>query len=262
LALVTRARLSGKPLPVEVLVPGVEHPVHLRLRTTDTSLLEEIIIYAEYDWAFQSEPMVIVDAGANIGLSAGFFARKYPKARIVAIEPEPGNFETLLKNVAPYPNVTPLRAALWSENCDLNLFDSDQGEWGFQTRSAAAADTKRKVGMVPGVTVDQLMAQFDLPCIDLLKVDIEGSEKEVFADASRWIGRVNTIVVELHDRFKAGCSRSFYAATRDFAGEWHKGEITVVARSTEAIAGFPKPRPEMTQALPFVVRAETNPVHA
>ena len=69
-----------------------------------------------YDSGFRPAPRVVVDAGANIGLSTVFFANKFPQAKIVAIEPEPSNFAMLRDNVAPYPNVTPVQAALWKED--------------------------------------------------------------------------------------------------------------------------------------------------
>ena len=56
------------------------------------------------------------------------------------------------------------------------------------------------------------MRENSIDYIDLLKVDIEGAGKEVFDNCSAWIGRVGAIVVELHDRLKAGCSDSVHKA--------------------------------------------------
>jgi hypothetical protein len=66
----------------------------------------------------------------------------------------------------------------------------------------------------------------------VLKVDIEGAEREVFADPSAWIDRVGVIIVELHDRFRTGCSRAFYRATGGFDVEWSPRDRSVaVARN-------------------------------
>ena len=45
-----------------------------------------------------------------------------------------------------------------------------------------------------------------------------------------WLGQVDAICIELHDWFKAGCSRSFFAAVEDFSVEAWRGENVLVAR--------------------------------
>ena len=69
---------------------------------------------------------------------------------------------------------------------------------------------------LPVRTVDDIMAEYACDAIDLLKIDIEGGEREVFADASKWIDKVGVLVAELHERYQVGCTRNFYLATRDF----------------------------------------------
>jgi FkbM family methyltransferase len=196
------------------------------MRTTDLSLFEEIIINAEYALEPSEPPSVIIDAGANIGLTSVFFANRFPTARIIAVEPEPANFELLKKNVAYYPNVTPLRAALWKEDGNVTLFDPGSGSWGFQTREQR--DGESGTGSVPSMSIATLMARCSLQWIDLLKVDIEGAEKEVFERAEAWIERVGILMIELHDRDKAGCTASVRSATRNFDLAWSRGETTVL----------------------------------
>jgi hypothetical protein len=86
----------------------------------------------------------------------------------------------------------------------------------------------------PSISVADLMRSFDLDHIDVLKLDIEGSEKEVFEDSAEWIDRVSAIAIELHDRFKSGCSRAFYAATTGFAHEVTRDEDTFVRRELQS----------------------------
>lgn len=82
------------------------------------------------------------------------------------------------------------------------------------------------------MTVEDIMERFNLDRIDLLKVDIEGAEKEVFSDsdAVKWIDAVDAIEVELHDRFRPGCSRAFFSRVGDFKIEHSRGMNTFVAR--------------------------------
>ena len=105
----------------------------------------------------------------------------------------------------------PLQAALWSENTTIHLIDPGAGAWGFMTEPAGEGHT------ILAITVDRLMSDHGIDHIDILKVDIEGAEKEVFADTSAWIDRVDSIIVELHERLKGGCNRSFYNATSGFS---------------------------------------------
>jgi hypothetical protein len=69
-----------------------------------------------------------------------------------------------------------------------------------------------------------------------LKVDVEGSEKEIFSTADSWISSVDAICIELHDRFKIGCSRSFFTAVQDFPIELHRNEDVLVARADSQLA--------------------------
>jgi len=222
-----KARLLRKPIEVLAAVSGVPHPLHLRLRTTDVELCRQILLEGLYDCDFPKSPRFIVDAGANIGLAAIFYAIRYPQATIVAIEPEPSNYEMLKQNVALYPNIAPLHAAVWKANQQLRIVDLGTGHTGFQTATSAQDQC---ASAVDGITLDKVMADFDISQIDLLKVDIEGAEKELFEHSISWIGAVESIAVEFHDAIRDGCSESVYLATVDFGFRWQNGEITYLSR--------------------------------
>jgi hypothetical protein len=74
------------------------------------------------------------------------------------------------------------------------------------------------------------MQDQEIGFIDVLKMDIEGAEKEVFQDASKWVEKVGILVVELHEHLRSGCNRSFYNATNNFEQEWRQGESVYLAR--------------------------------
>ena len=65
-------------------------------------------------------------------------------------------------------------------------------------------------------------------------MDIEGSEKEVFETSASWIDKVGVIIIELHDHYRSGCSRSVYTATKNFEFGWRKGEKTFLVRKDYA----------------------------
>ncbi len=222
-----RASKLGKRM--EVMLPGTDIPLTLRLGTSDISVFKDIFIDLEYGWVFNTAPSVIVDVGGYIGLSAAFFAHRYPEAMIIAIEPDAQNFELLTLNTARFPNVHAVRAAVWKESGTISLTDPGSGAWGLQVSESYAPVTGGD--LIRAVTIDEIRKEFGLDRIHLLKVDVEGSEKEIFSTADSWISSVDAICIELHDRFKIGCSRSFFMAVQDFPIELHRSEDVLVARA-------------------------------
>lgn len=223
--------LRRRPELLQVEPLGVVHPLFLRVPSSDVPTFEQVFISKQYEFGVKWAPKYIIDAGANIGLAAVYFANKFPDARIVAIEPEASNLEILRRNVAPYPNITVACAALWHEDSTIDLVDPGLGNWGFMVQ--AGHDGERYgpvVHTVRSVTVDAVMRQYGIDHVDILKMDIEGSEREVFGDPSAWIDAVDAMIVELHDRMKPGCSRSFYLGSADFENEWLQGENVYMAR--------------------------------
>jgi FkbM family methyltransferase len=228
-----RAKFSQSTPLFEVRRPDIRHPFYLRLRTSDLPTFDQIFVNQEYAFHATIPPRIIIDAGANIGLASIYFANKYPEAKIIAIEPESSNYEMLKINVAPYDNVIPVNAALWNRNEPLDLVDPGLDKWGFMTVNGNSGDlaTGTKCHTIEGLTVDRIMNMYDLERLDLLKIDIEGAEKEVFLDSSSWIDRVDSLIVELHDRMKTGCSRSFYNGSNGFDEEWVQGENVFLTRN-------------------------------
>jgi FkbM family methyltransferase len=234
LVLGAKARVLKRPIELKVGVPGIAHPVHLRLRTTDVALCQEILLHGQYDWAFAETPKVIVDAGANIGMAAIFYATKFPESKIVAIEPEPSNYEMLKKNVALYPNIVTIHAALWRDDEELDIFNPGSGNTTFRTRRADKAAVAVGRHPVRGCKLDTLMKDLGIGYVDLLKVDIEGSEKEVFEHSRGWIGEVGVLAVEIHDWIQSGCGDSVRMAAKDFEFTGQKGETTYFVRKGQA----------------------------
>jgi FkbM family methyltransferase len=236
--LAARSRLFNKQYVVTVATRELAQPVHLRLRTTDTSVFEEVVLNSEYELPLTKDPKFIVDAGANIGLTSVYFASRYPGATVVAIEPEPSNYRLLCRNASGYPNIVPLCAALWYEKTRLSLFDAGTGNWGFQIRDSGPG-AGESGSDVQAITVASLMRDHGFDHIDVLKVDIEGAEKEVFEHCADWIDSVGVLMVELHDRLKPGCSEVVHTATARFPQRWQRGETLFF--TFDAVATPPRP---------------------
>ncbi|HEY4339702.1 MAG TPA: FkbM family methyltransferase [Steroidobacteraceae bacterium] len=231
-----RSKISKSAVLFEVNRSDCRHPFLLRIRSSDVPTYGQIFVHQEYNFSATTQPEVIIDAGANIGLASIYFANKFPHAKIIAIEPEASNFALLKMNVAPYPQIIALQAALWHRNEEIDLIDPGLGKWekwGFMTEKKGPSENLagRTCHAVAAMTVDKIMADHNLKKVDILKIDIEGAEREVFSDTSSWIDRVNSVIIELHERMKAGCNRSFYCGSNGFDREWQQGENVFLSRA-------------------------------
>ncbi len=203
--------IGGKPVSlskIHVLIPGSDHEVGLRLRTSDIPTFIQIFVNAEYESpAMPMSAGVIVDLGANIGLATVFFGLKYPEAKILAVEPEAANFAAMIGNTAALGDrVQMLRAAVWTRDGKTMLRMKDDGgdslgEWGAQV-----TDTQDQRGSpVTCYKLTTLLDKAGFGDVDILKIDIEGAELELFSErADDWLPRINLIIVETHDRFRPG----------------------------------------------------------
>lgn len=222
---VTSFRLFGNPRELAIIPPQTHHHVYLRIDTSDFCAYRDVLIFRSklYDPGIPDfTPNTIVDAGAHIGMASILFALKYPSARIIALEPEPSNFAALIRNTAPYKTITPIQAALWREDGEVTLGASNAHPKGaFQI-----VESGRQ--RVRAITMDTIMRETGIHSIDLLKVDIEGAEVEVF-ESCPWIEKVGVIAIELHDRVRPGCS----TVVKRAAGKLHcnqQGEVTIFGR--------------------------------
>jgi FkbM family methyltransferase len=229
-------RLFGWPKELAVAPAGVRNPVYIRMRTTDVSVYHEVLICGQYAIDLPFSPKIIVDAGANIGMASLYFATKYPQARIIAIEPETSNFAMLAQNVGAYPNILPIHAALWSRDGEIGVntpgsFESPLSKVGFVVREGQGVPVR-------AITVRTLMRETGIQCIDILKVDIEGAEKEVF-ETCDWMDTINCLMIELHDRLRPGSSAAVDAVSEGFLLSKH-GETTVYIRKS-CLSGVDEP---------------------
>jgi FkbM family methyltransferase len=222
---------------VKATIPGSRTKVMLRLGSSDISVFNGIFRWLEYGWDLDRKPQTIVDGGAYIGLSAIYFTMRYPGVRVIAVEASEQNFDLLVRNTAAFPNIQPVHAALWPQPGSLVLTDPGTGLWGLQVKEAAGRDDAvpgtagEPADSVRAITVGDIIRDHGLDRIDLLKVDIEGAEKELFSEPGQWLDQVDAICIELHDWFKVGCTRTFFAAVGDFDVEAWRGENVLVARA-------------------------------
>lgn len=212
-------------------VPGITLPVQVRPGTSDVQVFQQVLGQCEYGFRLTPTPETIVDGGANIGLTSVYFANRYPRSRILAIEPDPDNYRLLRQNCEPYPNITPINAALWPKDEPLSMQNTGQGSWALRVNSATTPEREPREGLVRCVTMERLISEYGFRRLDLLKLDIEGAEKHLLDSHRGWLDRVDAIMIETHDRFMPGCTRSLLQVTRQFTLVSCRGEVALFVRT-------------------------------
>jgi FkbM family methyltransferase len=169
------------------------------------NIKREIFTHNDYYLEFNHQDPVIIDAGAYIGLATLYFKRLYPDAKIWAVEPLLENYAVLKKNCTEnlLEDVTTLHAALTESGATTLLHhDSTQLHWNSTASRFAHAwngqQTTESVE-VPALQLSELIQRIHRP-IDLLKMDIEGSETAVLHEATRYLHKISNLIIEFHPR--------------------------------------------------------------
>jgi FkbM family methyltransferase len=195
--------------PSSMRVPGVSQPIWLREGTSDFEIMEQIFLRREYDFAEwrahhtmiqhayadilgAGKVPVIIDCGANVGFASIWFAQAFPCAMVYAVEPEPGNFAMLDRNIAPYANVTGIQAGISDRITRVSLRNPEDEPWACQTEETES-------GGVETVTIPDLLAASPNSVPLIVKVDIEGYETSLFRSNTAWAEATPLVVFEMHD---------------------------------------------------------------
>jgi FkbM family methyltransferase len=176
----------------ELRFSNLRHPIFARVGTPDIATIVNTIVREEYG-AFEPEspPTFMIDAGAYIGDSSAYFASKFQRLSIVALEPHPDNLALARRNLAPYgERVTLLNQALAATSRPVRIAGEHDG-------AAISAQ-----GMaVEATTAPMIMTLAGQSRVDILKMDIEGFEGEVLAEtADEWLSQVGLLIVECHGK--------------------------------------------------------------
>ena len=157
-------------------------------------LVDEIFLDAPYFFQAETETPLIFDCGSNIGMSILFFKKLYPKARIVAFEPDPFTFAALSTNISQnhLSEVQLHQAALGKFDGEIEFFRD-----ACTQSSSLMMSTVRERHDGPSIKVPALkLSTFITSAVDLLKIDVEGAEFAVLTDLAnagklRFIRRIH-----------------------------------------------------------------------
>lgn len=176
----------------------------IRNRGSDIRVFKQIFLdQMYYFFPANLDPEIIIDAGANVGFSSLWFSKQFPKAKITAIEPEETNFNLLVDNIKYHEKITAIKAALWCDLTPLIIANKKADSWAFRTVKADINDDNQ----IQTVSILSVIKNYNLKGIDILKIDIEGAEYELFeTNAEVWLPFVKMLMIEVHDNIRPGCS--------------------------------------------------------
>lgn len=212
-------------------------PFCYRPGTTDLLVLEQVFLDGEY----QVEPIApesieyIVDLGSNIGVTAMFWAQRYPDALMVLVEPDPENFKLLQQNTAAFKDRCVLINAAVSDCCGMTSFFRSDREYG---HSILKTDDCVSEIQVKTMTVSDVIHESGFPRVDLFKMDIEGGESIVMPTIRTWSCAPHYLIAELHppydfDAFTKHCRFVGLQATQP-PSEGYRCNLPFAARAAAA----------------------------
>jgi FkbM family methyltransferase len=208
-----------------------------KLPSSDLDVFHQIFYWGEYLPVIETfksnfstslgKKINILDAGGNIGLTSLFFLEHFSNANIICVEPEIGNFKVLDYNLSnkQFDNVKKINAAIWSHNSKIRVVNDfrDQLDWSFRVEETESMD------FIEAYSINQIATNYGLKFIDILKIDIEGSEKEIFTFSNNNLGFLNItkcIAMEIHDEFK--CRKEIYEVLTHYGFLFfNQGELTI-----------------------------------
>jgi len=179
------------------------------------------------------KPNVLVDIGANIGLSSLALAESIPTLKkVIGVEAEQENFRVLRQNYN-----------LWSDSLNSEFVSiygvasangmsaivasalpggvSASGTFMFTNSNTEQTETiRRPITFGPSLKVSDILLHLHPSDKVIVKVDIEGGEEFLFDNSDNWLERIAFLTIELHDRFGLpNSSRTVFnlLASGDFA---------------------------------------------
>ncbi|MBV9999244.1 MAG: FkbM family methyltransferase [Verrucomicrobia bacterium] len=194
-----RSRISQRQRPMLYRTKCAKYPLRARPKTSDRSVFWRVFACREYlRMGEPADPGLIIDCGSNVGYSCAYFLTHFPSSYVIAVEPDAGNFDLLKTNLAPYGNRCRLvNSAIWSKPAGLVFEESTLSE-SEQCRRVREARHDEKPAMI-ATDIGRLLKESGFDRISILKMDIEGSELEVFSsNYVEWLARVDHLLIELH----------------------------------------------------------------
>ena len=194
--------VNGRRLDLEMKSP-IRGKISLREVGSDILTFDEVIKEEVYKGVLTHlrHCETIIDLGANIGLTSLYFGSHYPSSKLFAVEPNPDTYEILTSNLKQLIEVgrcRTLKVAVWGDEKTL-VADSSRPTGHYSAFATKEASKEGGEAIINGLPIQKIISSSGFHRIDLLKVDIEGAEVELFKGDLGWLRRVRTIAIEFHN---------------------------------------------------------------
>jgi FkbM family methyltransferase len=171
--------------------------IFLRKKSVDQEVYDYVFV-EKYHRPFKEitvKDPVILDLGANIGLTIIDFKILYPGSKIYAYELDKDNYELSVLNCKKLSGCYLHNEAIWSEPTEIKYNKSVNNDaYKIETNITQHENTIT----VQAVTIQQIIERYQLKTIDYVKLDIEGAEYEVFQKNLDWLDITRQIKIEIH----------------------------------------------------------------
>jgi len=158
------------------------------------AIFEEVFQRNVYKFISNKPAPVIIDCGANIGISAIYFKHLYPNSKVWAFEPDNTIFKYLSQNVSSfnYKDITLINKGVWMEDTEIKFLSegADAGRVVKDQQDSNAININK-------IEVERLSKYINQQ-VDFLKIDIEGSEVEVIKEIENKLSYVSNLFIEYH----------------------------------------------------------------
>ena len=156
----------------------------------------------------------IIDGGANIGIETYRFLRHHPLATVCSVELADRNFKLLEASFGKINRTHLLQGAIWPYAAKLTIVQDGLSMESFR---AVEVDSCEEHAALATWTIPSIMVRLKWEEIDILKLDLEGGEFELFShETSDWVGKVRCFIFEVPDSDRAGATQKIFQALSPF----------------------------------------------
>lgn len=135
---------------------------------------------------------LIIDCGCNIGVSSLYFSKIFPESSIFGLDPDQGNVNSATTLCSSRDNIRIVQAAIGSESGFSEIIDPSSDSNKFEIK-------ENPEGSIPMVTIPSIIKDHPEHEVFIVKVDIEGFERELFSKNTDWVDQTYLMFVEPHD---------------------------------------------------------------
>lgn len=216
-------------------VPGYDQPFFLRDTIADHATFKQCMVMEQYDFRkfpqserllrnyraalSRGETPLLIDCGGNVGFATRWFARIFPEARIVVVEPNDQNFRMLTLNTEHLGDrVVRLQGGIWNTSARLKISNPDAGAAAFRVKELDITESEG----LRAYTIKEICDMQGALAPFIVKLDIEGAQSTLFTSNTDWVPKTQLITLELDDWLMPwqGTSRPFFSCISHYPFEF------------------------------------------